>query len=258
MTGANLPPELSGDAILASVPDIPTLAKNYVHAQRMVGTDKIAKPQATWKPEQWSEFYNSIGRPDAADKYKLPLDKVKTMGLEIAPERLAKATQKFHELGLTDAQAAGMFEYYAGTLNETTQAETQFRESKRTAAEAALKQEHGDKYPAVLDLARSVVRKFGDPDGNFVKFLDESGMGDDPNLIRFLHGIAKTISEDTLPQGGSILPLKDSTSAMNEINKLVQDKDFQTALTKANAPGHQEAVARWLKLHEVAHPGKVT
>lgn len=58
-----LPDELKMDASLLKFNDIPSLAKSYVNAQRLIGADKIALPGEHATDDEWSEVYDRLGRP---------------------------------------------------------------------------------------------------------------------------------------------------------------------------------------------------
>ena len=58
-----LPDDVKTDPSLADIKDVGGLAKSYIHAQKMVGTDKISLPTENATPEEMSTFYDRLGRP---------------------------------------------------------------------------------------------------------------------------------------------------------------------------------------------------
>ena len=61
---------LRSDPTLADIKDLNGLAKSYVHAQRMVGKDKLVIPGEGADPTEWDSFYEKLGRPQDG-KYNL-------------------------------------------------------------------------------------------------------------------------------------------------------------------------------------------
>lgn len=235
---ASLPEEIRGDASLATIADIPSLAKGYVAAQKMIGTKRLEQPQANWKPEQWDAHYKELGRPETPDKYTVPKVELPE-GIKIDDKRLASAKESLHKLGLSDKQASGVLEYYFNDVKSTYATETEKRKAETLAAESALKQEWGDKYDAAVDTARSVITHFGGAE--FSTWLEESGMGNNPKVIKFLKGIGDKMLEDSAGAGKDFR-VSDSTKAQNEVNQLLADKEFVKAWGSRAHPGHAAAV----------------
>ncbi len=46
--------------------ELDALAKSYINAVSMIGTDKIPLPGKSATDEQWNEVYNKLGRPEFA------------------------------------------------------------------------------------------------------------------------------------------------------------------------------------------------
>ena len=66
-----IPEDLQNDPSLANIQDVASLAKGYVHAQHMVGADKVAIPTRETTPEELDAFYNKLGRPESVDGYEV-------------------------------------------------------------------------------------------------------------------------------------------------------------------------------------------
>lgn len=251
---SSLPAELQTEASIRTVPDVTTLARNYINAQKLVGADKVVLPPKNATPQQLNEFFDRIGRPKTADSYTLPSDFKMADGLKIEEPVMKAIKEQFHTLGLTDKQGNELLKYYMAGVNTDY---TKVMEAQKTAAVEAtqkLQTEWGANYEANLDIAKAVVRKFGGE-----AFLDEitrSGIGNNTELIKLLHNAGKMMLEDNPLEHGKSLLLTNSTQAVEEIGKLKMDKEFQTAFGKSDAPGHKEAVAKWMELHRIAYPGK--
>ena len=70
--------ELKGSKSLAKFKDVNNLAQAYVHAESLIGRDKIPVPKTD---EDWQDVYNRLGRPATPDDYSLNADALKQMQL---------------------------------------------------------------------------------------------------------------------------------------------------------------------------------
>jgi len=242
---------LRGASVLANVPDIPTLVKNYVNAESLIGKKRLPVPDKNWDDKQWGEFYALAGRPETPDKYKVPEYKFEE-GISVAPELVDQARLQFHKLGLSEKQAAGVLEHYFGIVNE------QFKQTKgstmaeRQAAEEAMKKEYGDKYEQKVGLANAVLAKFSETDGAFTKFLSESKLGNDPRMVKFLLKIGEKLNEDSAGNPGGDLPLPSAQRAKMELDQLKSDAEFKAKFLS----GDKWALSKWNELQRLAAQGK--
>lgn len=230
------------------------LARGYVNAQALIGQKRLAAPNDKWGETEWKSFYKELGVPDAPDGYKTPELKLPE-GIKLDDARVKKANEALHKAGLTPKQHEAVLRYYGETLSEQHTASAQQRQAALSEGTNALKAEWGDKFDAHLDIARSVIAKFGDE--GLMDTLVESGAANNPAFIKALHKIGSAILEDSARgRGDGGLKVMDSTAALQEIDSLKLDKEFQKALGTANHPAHKAAVERWTLLHGKAHKDK--
>lgn len=249
---SSLPEDIRNEPSLAQVPDVPTLAKNYVHAQRQMGS-RIPAPQPTWNEQQWEEHFARIGRPQDPAQYPEPPKENLPEGLEFSPEKMAEAKKMFHRAGLTPRQAETILGYYVDVMKNQVNHQRETEQNTVAQATVKLQEKHGDKFPQVLDKAKSVVRHFGDPE--FQTFLQSTGMGNNPYFIEMLAKIGDRMLEDRAPGRGAGLAVEDATAAAAEITRLKTDPEFMKALGNRQHLGHKAAVDRWTVLHGRANPG---
>jgi hypothetical protein len=252
----SLPPEMRDDPIIKQVPDVQTLAKNYMHAQRLIGAKRVEQPSPQWDDKKWDSFYTSIGRPETPDKYTLPEVKFED-GAQWDEKNLSDAKTFFHKNGLTDRQAKATLEYYAGLVNNQSKTTKEATEAKRAGAMQVLQAEFGEKMQNKIDTAKAVIRKFGDDE--LFKYLDSSELGNNPGLVRALAKMGEAMMEDSSRGGGGAgaeLNISNSSRALTEITKLRSDAEFIAKLYDKQAPGHVDTVARWQQLHKIAYPNK--
>ena len=67
----SLAEDVRNEPSLQNIQDLDQLAKGYVHAQRMVGADKIALPNKHATEDDWNQFYGKLGRPDSPEAYEI-------------------------------------------------------------------------------------------------------------------------------------------------------------------------------------------
>lgn len=238
---------------MANFTDVGGLAKSYVHAQSLIGADKVLKPQATWKADQWGTFWDAAGRPKTENDYKFSETVIPKEALAKIPEaQLTEVKKFFHGQGLNNAQAESILKYYVEANVGQEHARGQEREQARIASETALKEKYGAQFDAKVELARAVSQKLGDQE--FASYMESSGLGNDPRIIGFLVKVGEAMMDDSARGKGAGLIVTSASQAQLEISNLKQDKDFITTLTNVGAVGHKEAKERWVQLHQTAFP----
>lgn len=250
---STLPEDIRSHASLKDIADIPTLAKSYVHAQQLVGAEKILKPQQNWGEKEWTAFYQQLGRPEKPEGYSFKVEKEKLpAGISLDDTRLNEAKLELHKLGLSDKQAAGALQYYLDRMiKEHTDISTS-AENQRQQAITALKQEFGDNFDQKVNIAQAVVKKFGGPE--LQEVIDS--IGNNPGFIKLFSAIGEAMMDDTARGGGDGLIVTDAAAALSEINQLKGNAEFQAALGDRMNPGHRGALERWTALHEKAYQSK--
>lgn len=248
---ASLPDDLKADASLAAIKDIPSLAKSYVHAQKLVGADKIPAPQKNWTPEQWNEHYERIGRPKDAKEYGFPADFKAPEGIKLDDAALSKARDTFYKAGLTKSQGETILAFYGNTLAEGQALQEAAIANARVETMSALEKEWKTETQLNLQLAQSAMMKYG---GNELKeYLEATGLGNNAALIKCFAAIGKRITEDGVGGAGLVLPT--SASAQQELSRLQADPEFQKALNDNRHPNHKSAVDKRLQLFRLSQAG---
>ncbi len=253
---SSLPEDLRAHPALTDIKDVGGLAKSFVHAQSMIGADKIVMPKPDASPAEMADFYNKLGRPGTADGYKFSETTIEGVPKDEATQKWARDI--FHKHGLTQKQADGLYQDYIAKVGSDLKA---MNESLATQREQSLEQLRGEwkgnEFDVNVQLAQRAVKTFGSEE--LVKYLNESGEGDNPLLIKLFANIGKQLGEDQAFGGRSSQSgfVAGPEAAKAEIGKLQADADFQKAYLNKDAMGHKEAVERMERLFKVAYPGKV-
>ena len=227
--------------------EIDALAKSYINAVSMIGTDKIPLPGKTATDEQWNEVYNKLGRPESPDKYTLEL---KT---DVAPvdENVIKTfANNAHKLGLNNKQAQGILEFYKQTLESSAKEMNVNMEYAQEQASNELRSEWGRAYDDNLKKAASVAKTYLEPELLDTQLRDGSRLGDNPKIIKAFANIANLLSEDKIvgAEGEGVMQTRDYKE---EIRQLTTDR--QGAYWNKMHPDHNKVVNQVLALRELLH-----
>jgi hypothetical protein len=125
-------------------------------------------------------------------------------GLTLDESLLAEATPVFKELGLNQEQAQKLVDIYAKQVEASFQKQVDdFNQvSDGWLNQAKVDQEFGgDMFDENIKLARNAIDKLGTPE--LQKLMDEYKIGNNPELIRFMVRVGKTLKEDVPGTSGS-------------------------------------------------------
>ena len=239
---ASLSEEVRSDKSLENIKDIEGLAKSYVHAQKMVGSDKIPVPNKYATDKDWDAVYEKLGRPKSADgyKYDLPQDK------QVDEASLKEFSSQAHKLGLLPTQAQGMVKFY----NEMTAKSIQDADSKALAARETstkeLKQEWGQAFDQKINQAATLAKSVGATELFDTNLADGTKLGDHPVMIKAFAELASKMGEDSIVQASGPTYL-----TPNQIEKQIGElTQTGSAYWDKNHPNHQAAVQEVLALRE--------
>lgn len=156
----------------------------------------LVMPGKDATPEQWTDFYKQIGRPDTPEAYELPVPEGDTgeFARQVAP--------LLHKNGITAAQAQGLaadwnaMQAEATTANNAAAAaEIQALNVKNQAEAAALQTEWGEAHTANTQFAKLAVTQFlpAEQAPQIINAL-ESVLGYKAT-VQMLYGIGKGLAE---------------------------------------------------------------
>ena len=238
----SLSDDVKADKSLENIKDINALAKSYIHAQKMVGSDKIPVPNKFATEDDWNAVYEKLGRPKTADGYKfdLPQDK------QVDEVSLKEFSSQAHKLGLLPSQAQGMVKFY----NEITAKSLQDADSKAlTARETStkeLKQEWGQAFDQKVSQAATLAKSVGATELLDTNLADGTKLGDHPVMIKAFAVLANKMGEDSIVQASGPTYL-----TPNQIEKQIGElTQTDSAYWDKNHINHQAAVSEVLALRE--------
>jgi len=239
---ASLSDEIRADKSLENIKDIEGLAKSYVHAQKLVGADKIPVPNKFATDKDWDAVYQKLGRPEnpSGYKYDLPEDQ------SINQEALKNFSDQAHKLGLLPTQANGVVKFY----NELTASSLQEQETTAVTAREnstkELKQEWGQAYDQKINQASNLAKSVGASELFDTNLADGTKLGDHPVMIKAFAELASKMGEDSITQSSG--PIYQTPAQIEkEIGNLTQ---VGSAYWDKNHPNHRVAVEEVLALRE--------
>ena len=238
----SLSDELRADKSLENIKDVEGLAKSYVHAQKLVGADKIPVPNKFATEKDWDAVYQRLGRPEDPTGYKYDLPEDQT----INQDALNNFSNQAHKLGLLPSQANGVVKFY----NELTASSLQEQETTAVAAREnstkELKQEWGQAYPQKISQASNLAKSVGASELFDTNLADGTKLGDHPVMIRAFAELASKMGEDSITQSSG--PIYQTPAQIEkEIGNLTQ---VGSAYWDKNNPNHGAAVEEVLALRE--------
>lgn len=187
----------SGTDVLADINASKTVGE--LEAEQ-AAKDNAETPEAKLAREQAEAKANEV--PETYEAYKLP------EGVEVDEALLGEFNVVAKELGLTQAQAQKLVDLQAKTAAAGETGRAEFLEQALKAQSDKWVNEiksdpelGGAKFDATVSTAvKAISTFFGD---DFRQLLNDSGIGNNPALIRGMHKIGLAISEDKLVIPGS-------------------------------------------------------
>lgn len=228
-------------------PKVEDLGRSYQNLEKLLGREKVPVPTGEDDEEGWQRWYSASGRPEAPDKYEfqrpdlpqdLPYD-----------EESEKAFREWaHINGLNKKQAKNLYDAYVKTQVERHAAWHNGQKESRARIEGDLRREYGNQYEGKVNLAKTAIREFADPD--YLRWLDESGMGNDPRMIRAWIRVGEKMTGDTKLKGA---PRQEAQPA--DLDRAIADyrEKYKEALFDRDHPNHEIRVKEYNKLFQARY-----
>lgn len=219
---------------------------SYVNLEKLLGADKagraIVPPKDDASPEEWSAFYQKLGRPDSAEGYKLGVPDGDT------GEFAKVAAGKFHELGLSAKQAEGLAAWWNEYAGGAQQQQMASFEQQSAIDLQDLQKEWGPNFEANAELARRAIREAGLSSEEGQAIERALGVKKAAQVFAFL---GKQFAEAPM-KGGEGAPQgrfgATPEDAKARIAALKRDQDWTAKYLAGNA----DARAEFERLHRIA------
>jgi len=217
--------------------------KSYLHAQKLVGADKIPVPNKHATEEDWNEVFKKLGAPESPEDYKYDLK-----DQELDSQQVSEFNKAAHKLGLLPKQAEGLIKFYNEMNGNIASSQEETAAQAQLQTETELKKEYGPQFAKRLDQAKKLaVNSLGSDFLENTYLKDGSRLGDNIKVIKAFSELADKLSEDEIIKGdgSDYMTAKDIEK---EINELTQEGSAYWIKTH---PNHNKAVQEVLKLREM-------
>ena len=217
--------------------------KSYLHAQKLVGADKIPVPNKHATEDDWNEVFKRLGAPETPDDYKYNFK-----DQELDQSQVQEFNKTAHRLGLLPKQAEGLIKFYNEMNGSIASSQEEAAAQAQLQTETELKKEFGPQFAKRLDQAKKLaVNSLGSEFLENTILKDGSRLGDNIKVIKAFSELADKLSEDEIIKGdgSDYMTAKDIEK---EINELTQEGSAYWIKTH---PNHQKAVQEVLKLREM-------
>tara|TARA_B100000676_G_scaffold32687_1_gene30845 strand:+ start:1178 stop:2041 length:864 start_codon:yes stop_codon:yes gene_type:complete len=242
-----IPENFREEKSLENFNNMEDFVKSYLHAQKMVGADKIPVPNKHSTDEDWNEVFKRLGAPSSPDDYKYDFK-----DQEMDSGQVQEFNKTAHKLGLLPKQAEGLIKFYNEMNGNIAANQEEAAAQAQLNVETELRKEFGPQFNKRLDQAkRLAVNSLGQDFLENTYLKDGSRLGDNLQVIKAFSDLADKLSEDPIIQGdgSSYMTAKDIEK---EITELTQEGSAYWDKTHIN---HQKSVDEVLKLREMLNNG---
>jgi hypothetical protein len=222
LNGWEVEDDMLSNPALGPIQSKEDLLKGYINAQKMIGADKIPVPGKYAEDTEWDGVFKKLGLPEL-DEYNLDA------GLLENKDFFEAFKKEAHEARVLPNQAQKLYNWYNEYSKNALDTMQAGIEQRQIEAEETLKEEWGEEYEANLRSARLALKAIDDT--NLNAYLDETGMGDNPVMIRALSKLGSRLVDDKILGEGSAL-----TSGKEQSQAFVND-----VMANANHPARDKA-----------------
>lgn len=229
-------------------PRVEDMAKGYINLEKLVGSsEKIILPQAEDDKDGWERVYKAMGRPEAPEAYEFKRPEALPEGLNYDEDLEKNWRNVAHQNGLNSKQAKSIYETYVKHQVERQAAWVTQQGQTKAQAEMNLRRELGQQYEGSLQSARMALQTYADPD--YVQYLEQTGQGNDPRVLRAWIKVGKELGGDRQLKGKPAEP--NTGDAKRQIQEF--DGKYRDVLFNRDHPDHKHRVAERNKLFEAAY-----
>ncbi len=164
--------------------------------------------QAEAKQEQTEEKAAPEGAPEAYTDFSIP------EGIELDGDAVEGFTPIARDLNLTQAQAQQLVDFYAHRMQALQAAQMEQVANVRKGWVEGIKADEeigGSAMGEKVALAVKALDRYGNP--GLRKILEESGLGDHPEMVRAFYRVGRDMAEDTIEGGAGAQPAADQRTA---------------------------------------------
>ena len=241
--------ELANEPSLRNFDTVDKLANSYVHAVKKMGAPPENFMKIPQEGESWDQVYDLMGRPQEPNGYQFD-----DFGDDFDGELNGFKTWA-HELGLNNNQALGILHELNNQIASSKEESENGRARATEEGLNSLRQEWPKEvFDEELDYSRRGFTQFATKED--MEFMEETGLGDNPHMIKLFNRIGRAMSEAGMVVGQST-QVGDLTpqAAKDRIKELYNDKEFLEGYRDMQHPKHKEATQRLDRLFKISDLG---
>lgn len=222
-------------------PDAAATIESHRNLEKLLGSDqRVIVPTDPNDKAGWDKVWNQLGRPDSADKYVFQAPE----GYEVNKDLSGGFAKAAHAVGVTQAQAKALFDWYIGAETEATGTMKARSESEMTA----LKTEWGAAFDQKLETGRRAAREFGVADAEMNAIEAVIGTA---KLMKLFNDIGSKLGEHSIEGKGSTQFTMTPAQADAEISRLRGDPAFLTRYQNSDPKVRQNAIDEMARLQRM-------
>jgi hypothetical protein len=221
------------------ITDVGKLAEEYVRNQKDWSTS-VRVPSAQASKEDWSKYYEKIGRPESTEGYATPAES------ETARAILESIKGEAHNAGLTKAQWEAVAKAFDGAQSTMDQAQRSAADQWAQKAQ----EKWGEKLGEVVAKGRTVMDKLIQDDPSLKEVLDDSGLANHPSLIEYMARIADLTGPDTAPTSMDGARMGGSKEEAVKLAQEAREIFASPEMRQKSHPGRQAAMHRFMTIEK--------
>jgi hypothetical protein len=206
----------------------------------------VTVPGPDASAEERQAFWGKVGRPEAADKYELPIPKERVVDQNF----LGAAREAFHKAGLTNSQAAELTQWFLAGEDAAISARVDQLKTEIAGYETELKTEWGHAYEQKSALAVRAKEALAEGEfkiPGFVEYLEEHPeIESHPAVMKLLVFLGEAMGEDKNVTGDVRIDPDAAKGIQEQIDAMIRDPKHP--LNIAGHPGHKAALERKTEL----------
>ena len=241
---SSLPEDLRGDSNITKYKSAEELARGHISAVSMLGRDKIPMPKSD---AEYLDVYKRLGMPETKDDYKFEGNEY-NIPENIYPKQEQEADRVAfrgwaHELGLTQKQAAGLYDRFMKHQVGSMQNINRHVDIEMAKCNDVMQQTWGEATDANLIVAnRAMVKFFGKDVADAVA---ASGLGRNFQFIQGMYNLGtRSLEELGIDKRGN------STRTPEQLQQEVGQLQAHPAYFDRNHPEHRQVNDQVLALLE--------
>lgn len=246
-----IPEEYRNDQNVTKYKTMDEFFKGHKNLVETVGKKGFILPDEKADPKEWDKVYNTLGRPEKPEGYKLTMPDKLHPSIKPTPESQSDFFKEAHAAGISNKAADRLNAWYLNKLSGVLTAQDEVTTSTRKAARETLTKEWGAEADNNLKATKAFVERIGGKDA-----ADAFGeLGDNPQVLKFLHKLSASIGEDTISKiigGKGVDRGTEQEQAKKQIEEIKANKAH--AYYDENNLKHDEAVKEVTALYAKAYP----